>query len=550
MNGKVLATSLSQRLLADVALRHDLPPASVSMNPLRDAAFLQRLDNGEVAPDVEDYELIADLRQYSKFSYKVRVAPSKLQQDEAINKYRDRNRRCSERNGLLDAARVARQALRHDPSKLPGPCARVAFLAKFLCQRFASAYKGPGLPKHGPGTTFYGYDTKINKYRYLERDVPKAVLRRFASFLRPSPASAEIEGLATDNVCRISFVPKDARGPRLVAPHHASVMWAQQAVLSGIECAVARKELLLRHHVYGIGEVASLTLDDQSVNRSVAMVGSVHPSLYGTFDLKDASDLVQWKLVCFLFGNTPLLLDLRAVRATHVEYPDGTREALWSHAPMGSACCFPVMAIILWSLAVATMWVCDEEVSPDRLECWYRGFHEPDFYLAQKAFVFGDDIIMPPHYRDAFNSVLKLAGLTLNTAKTFTGHGGFRESCGCEAYRGQDITPVLLKVGGISSVSDCVSLITMYNRLSDRYYQLGEGLLQELIQSNRLHRGASWVGFTATSREHSLILVDSVCLALRLNRKLGALVRWNTNIQRYEVLCVRPKVDSEQCDTA
>jgi hypothetical protein len=58
--------------------------------------------------------------------------------------------------------------------------------------------------------------------------------------------------------------------------------------------------------------------------------------------------------------------------------------------------------------------------------------------------VFGDDIIVDTRYVRQCVNWLERAGLTVNTSKSFL-EGNFKESCGVEAFRGVDITPLYLR---------------------------------------------------------------------------------------------------------
>jgi hypothetical protein len=54
--------------------------------------------------------------------------------------------------------------------------------------------------------------------------------------------------------------------------------------------------------------------------------------------------------------------------------------------------------------------------------------------------VFGDDLIVPTQSVETIKLVLHECGLKVNVQKTYS-EGFFRESCGCDAYKGYDVTP-------------------------------------------------------------------------------------------------------------
>lgn len=65
--------------------------------------------------------------------------------------------------------------------------------------------------------------------------------------------------------------------------------------------------------------------------------------------------------------------------------------------------------------------------------------------VSSTARVFGDDVIIATTESAAFIRAITLLGFVVNTSKTFTEPHGFRESCGCDAYCGVDVTPPYLR---------------------------------------------------------------------------------------------------------
>lgn len=200
-----------------------------------DAALLHRLDSAPQYMDAENALSIKLLRQAFKWSYKLRAESSDVQNEEAIIGFEQRS--AVARNWRLP------ECVRKGWSE--NKLGRVYLLAQ---QLIGSACRGYsiGSPCHGPGTTFYRYRTLLAKYAWLERDVPLRLWRRHREFFKPSVSSDTIEPLTIErHECRITTVPKDARGPRLVAPHLASAIWVQQAILEGIERTVLTHPLFL-----------------------------------------------------------------------------------------------------------------------------------------------------------------------------------------------------------------------------------------------------------------------------------------------------------------
>jgi hypothetical protein len=110
------------------------------------------------------------------------------------------------------------------------------------------------------------------------------------------------------------------------------------------------------------------------------------------------------------------------------EHPN--RILLRKFSTQGSALTFPVQSIVFAILAVWALRLHDgKEGTLDGIEESFR-----------EVTVFGDDIILPTRALSAIKLVLHEVGLKVNASKTFGGLN-FRESCGCDAFKGYDVTP-------------------------------------------------------------------------------------------------------------
>lgn len=233
-----------------------------------------------------------------------------------------------------------------------------------------------------------------------------------------------------DGCTRMILVPKDFRGPRVISCEPAALQYLQQGLMRSITRYVERRSV-------------GLHFTDQTVNQVLAREGSLAHlqsrstdrmiyRRFATIDMKDASDLVSYPLVEALFARTPLLWDwMKATRSTLSETPVGIIP-LKCFAPMGSALCFPIEAIVFWALAKAAM-----------------EFSGLDKRIAShEVHVFGDDIIVHPAYVMDLSKVYDRAGLKVNLAKTCF-KTPFRESCGADWFNGADIaTPRLRRLSG------------------------------------------------------------------------------------------------------
>jgi len=115
--------------------------------------------------------------------------------------------------------------------------------------------------------------------------------------------------------------------------------------------------------------------------------------------------------------------------------PDGRLVGpLRKFASMGSALCFPVEAMYFYTVCVVAL-LKDRKLSatPSNI-----------FKVTRSLYVYGDDIIV-----DVTNAITVLDHLRkynckVNSNKTFVS-GSFRESCGVDAYKGYQVTPVYLR---------------------------------------------------------------------------------------------------------
>jgi len=297
------------------------------------------------------------------------------------------------------------------------------------------------IPAHGPGVV----STKEKLWnKYVFRNVPDRVLAHFPLdqyfYTNLGHVSHELPKLlattSNESPAQVILVPKDSRGPRLISAEPLYLQWIQQ----GVSRALVKH---VEHHPLTKGRV---NFTDQEPNRQAALAGSLNDSL-STLDLAEASDRVSLGLIRLLFPN-PLLEVLEAVRSQSTRLPDGTIIMLGKHAPMGSALCFPVLALtcfaILWASA-------------------------PDKDTRKSILVYGDDVIVDRDYSQHAIEQLTYFGLEINRLKSCIS-GSFKESCGMDAFLGENVTPVRLKTVWSSTPSPSIysSYIEFANSCWDR----------------------------------------------------------------------------------
>lgn len=370
------------------------------------------------------------------------------------------------------------------------------------------------LPRHGPGAVATG-ETGDRKWRfkrlYHQLDWWYPYLEYFQVGGEEDDAldrHAWRSGLVREEnppEARVVLVPKDSRGPRLISMEPLEIQWIQQGIMRALVP-------FLEAHQLTAGRLNFL---DQSVNRDLAKSSSLN-QVYSTIDLKDASDRVSLELVRYLFPKR-LVPYLEATRSQSTKLPNGESIPLNKFAPMGSAVCFPIEALVFWALSLAALSL-------------RTGI--PFQHCADLVYVYGDDIIVPTHYVEEVMSALESVGLMVNREKCCTA-GFFRESCGMDAYKGVNVTPV--KISTLWSVDprsgSCLASYTSYaNELAERGFDAAASYIWSIIaeQFGVIPRACS--GFGAPHR-----CVDNLQDAVRLNEKAQLPQRFNRSIQQYQV---------------
>lgn len=296
-------------------------------------------------------------------------------------------------------------------------------------------------PSHGPGSV---YPSRLPRDKgFFQTDYePITSVYPISEFFAGLPSSWDdllvlrsgyMEESLRVIIAKLTYVPKDSRGPRTICVHPAEAIWIQQGVRRELERCITK--------VAG----RFIAFKDQTVNQTLARTSSLDRR-YATIDLKDASDRLHKNLVTYLFGEYSSQF-LNCCRASHVKLSDCEIMTLRKWAPMGNCCMFPVESLVFYALVRAGI----------RSALGSRKADEAEVY------VFGDDIIVQSeHYDIAIRSLVR-SGLIPNTQKCFS-KGFFRESCGCDAYKGVVITPLRLKNVNVSTAAGAVALCDLAKR--------------------------------------------------------------------------------------
>lgn len=246
----------------------------------------------------------------------------------------------------------------------------------------------------------------------------------------------------------VSFVPKTAKTERSIAVEPLLNSFVQK----GIDSEMRR---LLRRFGYN--------LEDQGKNSELARIGSIDGSLF-TLDLSSASDTVSTALCRAVLP--PEWYDLLSRTRSPMYTLDGKAEPYQKIASMGNGFCFPLETLVFAAACKAVL--------PDS---------------DRRHSVYGDDIIGPTECYSDLVRLLRYCGFTPNETKSFAS-GEFRESCGADWFRGQDVRPVYLDypLVGTANVMVFHNATLRSERVADFFIEVRPFLRSLVSQRERLLR--------------------------------------------------------------
>lgn len=312
-----------------------------------------------------------------------------------------------------------------------------------------------------------------------------------------------------EHPAKLICVPKDARGPRLIASEPSYLQFAQQSINAFLRASVGKS--MIRH---------SIRFADQSFSQTKAVEASVSGE-YATVDLKSASDLLSlWLIERVMRKHKPLLSAIYHTRSRYIERDGVNFQFLKKVAPQGNAYIFPLQTIIYTLASIAALSIVDGKTKMGRRSI---------MSLSRQVRVFGDDIIIPTRAYGSLVQLLTFCGLKVNASKSFA-EGNFREACGIDAYSGYDVTPAYVRaVPDVTSPESIVSSVECVNNLySKGFYHASNAL-----------RGRIPQGFSSKIPE---VHIRSGTFGFRKrNPDLNFwAVRYNADLQRQEVRCLVP----------
>lgn len=303
---------------------------------------------------------------------------------------------------------------------------------------------GPGASVGASGDDFYTklFSSKLSTTSLVLYDI-------YSRHMEHDPLwqDAEIKRQAVYgevSVCggnRLSYVPKNVDTSRSICTEPSLNMFFQLGIGSILE-----KRL---------GQFFGIDLTTQpDRNRELARIGSFDQKEGGlcTIDLSSASDTISLKMLreCvpaqvlgwFLLTRSPIS-----------ELPNGAKLALNMMSTMGNGFTFPLQTMIFACVVTAVYKVLNIPIKR------WKGLEPGNFG------VFGDDIIC---VREAYACVcrlLTLLGFEVNSSKSFS-EGPFRESCGCDYFRGHNVRGVYCKT--LKTVQARFAVINQLNLWSAR----------------------------------------------------------------------------------
>lgn len=268
-------------------------------------------------------------------------------------------------------------------------------------------------PMHSGGAVAErGLETYLDKYVFCRPVKQLYGLHRSKWFYPPIDKEAEMTS-------RLTFVPKTVFALRAIAMEPAGLMYFQQG---------------WKHEIYKNIERASygsIHFDDQRYNQRLCRFASEN-GCYATIDFSSASDTVKLSLVQKLCESTDMHPLWRHIlldgRSSYCELPDGGHHKLVKYAAMGSTFTFPMETLIFYAVAASLV---EQEYGT--------------FPAAPQISIFGDDCIIPSGLSEQFYERTRELGFIPNEEKSYTS-GPFRESCGCDVYNGEVITPLLFRI--------------------------------------------------------------------------------------------------------
>jgi hypothetical protein len=296
---------------------------------------------------------------------------------------------------------------------------------------------------------------------------------------------------APAGIAKLISVPKSSIARRTISMEPVLKQFIQQGLNTQLRSSIERCRILR----------GCLALSDQSRNQISCLEGSRTGEI-ATIDLSAASDRLSLQLVNRIFADKIFFReDLNRSRSSFIQI-ESSRYKLLKYAGMGNATTFPVQSVAFALLAICSI------LSHDGIRPTLRNVVRSSRLLR----VFGDDITIPSKYVASLDLWLTHYGLKINHKKSFS-TGFFRESCGVDAFHGQDVTPIYVKSlpGLLQGKSDLIPhLVSVSNaswmrglyEFSTTIKTLVEDLVGHLPNVSNKSSGLGWHSRVDTNVAH------------------------------------------------
>lgn len=265
---------------------------------------------------------------------------------------------------------------------------------------------------------------------------------------------------------KLVTVPKNSTSVRLITVEPLHKQFMQQSLNRVLRNEIKRCRVLSR----------SLALTDQSKSQKLALEGSLTGE-WATIDLKSASDLLSNELVKLIFQDKSLFSGLLQKARSETVQHEGIHTGLAKFAGMGNATTFPVQSVCFAVIGIAAI-----------MHVQGKPWTTANVVAASDMIrVYGDDIAVRSDFARQVVDWLEKAGLIVNLDKSFL-EGDFRESCGVDAFRGYDVTPVYVRHHPDRTAARAESIASFVS-LSNQYFVRGlysvsrffEDLVEEVL---------------------------------------------------------------------
>lgn len=314
-------------------------------------------------------------------------------------------------------------------------------VADIVSTSFGEFIPSTGKYKNGPGAV-------SERLRGMEKFLPTRWSDRLNAFFPPEGNSIPLgwdSDHSSDEICsRLISVPKTIKTPRLIAAEPSDHLWNQFSIMEYFYDKVSSSVCRF-----------SINYRDQEPSKILALSSSLSGD-FATIDLKSASDRISCWLVERIFrANGTLLGPMIACRTRYVDLNLDRKlpslHKLRKFTTQGSALTFPVQSIVFFCIIVGSQLV-GKRVTRKTIE-----------EMGKQVRIFGDDIIVPKDWFAEVKYSLEALYLKVNAKKTHFS-GNFRESCGMDAFCGDDVTPPYISTfPSEADQSDLISVIECSN---------------------------------------------------------------------------------------